>query len=767
MNEKLQIIISANVAQAQSALKSVQTEVDKTAKGSSKLSKIGEAVGAGMKKAAQVTAAATAACAAGIAALTKSAVSNFADYEQLVGGVDTLFKDSSAKVQQYAKDAFKNTGMSANEYMETVTGFSASLLQSLGGDTEAAADIGNMAVMDMADNANKMGTSMESIQNAYQGFAKGNYTMLDNLKLGYGGTKEEMQRLLADAEKISGIHYDISNLSDVYSAIHVIQQEMQITGTTAEEAKKTISGSASMMKAAWTNLLTGIAQNNGNLDELISNFVDSVKTFAGNLVPVIQTVLKNIPPLLIDLGGELLSVIQKILDAIPTRLPFLLLKLESGIQKMLPSLVSVITGIVTQLISVIIALFPLVVEGITEATLQIISAITELIPSIVEGIMQIIPQLTQTLMDNVPVFLESLMGVITILIEGIGELFPVIVEAVTQIIPMIIETFYTAIPQILEAAVQLLMVIVDAIPLFIPALVEALPSIYTTIIESMINSINVILDGAVQLFTALVDAIPLILPVLIDTFPIIIDSIVSAITENIPTILNSAINLFTAIINAIPKILPKLVAAIPQIISAIVSTLARNIPKIASTALQLFLEIVKAIPKIAGQLLSALGNLMSQALNKIGSFAVSIGQAVGDGISGAVKAAINGVLKTAIGIINGFIGAINGAIGVINAIPGVSISKLDKLDVPQFAKGGIVDSATLAVVGEAGKEAVVPLENNTEWIDELAKKIKGGPGGDNPPPVVLQVDGKTFAQTAIGTINDLTKQTGRLDLVLA
>jgi phage-related protein len=724
MNERLQIIISANVAQAQQALKAIQGEVDKTEKGSSKLSKIGEAAGNGMKKAAQVTGAAAATCTAAIGALVKSSVSNFAEYEQLVGGIDTLFKDSSAKVQQYAKDAYKNTGMSANEYMKISTSFSAILRQSLGGDTEAAAEISNMAISDMADNANKMGTSMESVQNAYQGFAKGNYTMLDNLKLGYGGTKEEMQRLLADAEKISGIHYDINNLNDVYSAIHVVQQELGITGTAAEESKKTISGSAASMKAAWTNLLTGIAQNNGNLDELISNLADTVKTFAGNVIPVIQTVLKNISSVLIEWTPQVMG----------------------WIGEMLPQLISAIatTGI------------------------QLVSAIVESLPTVIEGIMQIIPQLLQALLDAVPILLEGLIGCITAIIEGLAEILPTIVEAIMQILPLIIESLISAIPQLIEAAVQLLMAIVDAIPQIIPALVEALPRIIQTIIETEINSINLILDAAVQLFTALVDAIPLILPVLIDTFPTIIDTIVNTITENIPTILNSAINLFTAVIDAIPRIVPPLVAAIPKIIETIVSTLARNYPKMAAAALKLFLEIVKAVPKIAGQLLSALGNLMSQALTKIGSFAVSIGQKVGDGISGAVKAAINGVLSTATGIINGFIGAINGAIGVINAIPGVSISKLDKLDVPQFAKGGIVDSATLAVVGEAGKEAVVPLENNTEWIDELAKKIKGGGGGDNPPtPVILQVDGKTFAQTTIQTVNDLTRQTGRLDLVLA
>ena len=204
--------------------------------------------------------------------LGKSAVSSYADLEQNVGGVETLFGDSADKVIKNAENAYKTAGMSANQYMETVTGFSASLLQSLGGDTDKAADVADMALTDMADNANKMGTSMESIQYAYQGFAKQNYTMLDNLKLGYGGTKEEMERLLSDAQKITGVKYDISNLSDVYNAIHVIQQNLGITGTTAKEAASTITGSVSSMKAAFDNLLNG----SGTIDELVNTGITAV-----------------------------------------------------------------------------------------------------------------------------------------------------------------------------------------------------------------------------------------------------------------------------------------------------------------------------------------------------------------------------------------------------------------------------------------------------------------------------------------------------------
>lgn len=246
----------------------------------------------------------------------KQAVESYADYEQLIGGVETLFKDSAGIVEGYANNAFKTAGLSANEYMETVTSFSASLLQSLNGDTAKSAKVADMAITDMSDNANKMGSDMSSIQNAYQGFAKQNYTMLDNLKLGYGGTKEEMARLLADAEKISGIKYDMSNLNDVYQAIHIIQGELGITGTTAKEASSTISGSIASMKSAWQNLLTGIANENVDTDVLVSSFIDSIKTVADNLLPVIGTVIKQMTPAIKQAIEELKPIISDFLKEI-------------------------------------------------------------------------------------------------------------------------------------------------------------------------------------------------------------------------------------------------------------------------------------------------------------------------------------------------------------------------------------------------------------------------------------------------------------------
>ena len=341
---------------------------------------------------------ALAAAGAGAIAIGKAAIENYADYEQLVGGVETLFGAGGQSLEEYAKsvgmtvdeargkyndlmvaqdyvlkdaaDAYKTAGMSANEYMETVTSFSASLISSLDGDTVAAAEAANRAITDMSDNANKMGTDIGSIQNAYQGFAKQNYTMLDNLKLGYGGTKEEMQRLLEDAEKLSGVEYDMSNLADVYEAIHVVQTEMGITGTTAKEASETISGSTAAMKAAWQNLLTGMADDNADFEGLISNFVDSVVTVAKNLIPRIKTVISGLSDLVNGLIQETLPLaLKEIPPLIKDLLPALIESvgsIMSGLSSILPDAAKILADIIPQAVSMISTLAPqLITTGVS------------------------------------------------------------------------------------------------------------------------------------------------------------------------------------------------------------------------------------------------------------------------------------------------------------------------------------------------------------------------------------------------------------------
>lgn len=330
--------------EAHEELKKVgNTGFDKTISGLKSVTKV---LGKVAVAAGKVLAKGIAAGAAGVGALVSKSVMNYADYEQLVGGVDTLFKDSSGAVQKNAQDAFKTAGLSANDYMETVTSFSASLIQSLGGDTTKAADYAHTAIVDMSDNANKMGTDIGSIQDAYQGFAKQNYTMLDNLKLGYGGTQEEMKRLLKDAEKISGQKFDLSSYADIVQAIHVIQENMDIAGTTSKEASETISGSWSSMKAAWSNTLTSLVLGGDDFDRCVDNLVDSAKTFGKNIMPAIEKALEGVG----DLITELAPIIEKELPGlIDTLLPPLIKAATSLLKGVIIALPDIISTIIDEI----------------------------------------------------------------------------------------------------------------------------------------------------------------------------------------------------------------------------------------------------------------------------------------------------------------------------------------------------------------------------------------------------------------------------------
>lgn len=391
--------------------------------------------------------------------LGKQSIQGFAEQEQLIGGVDTLFKESSAQVQQYANNAYKTAGMSANQYMETVTSFSASLLQSLGGDTKAAAEKADQAITDMSDNINKMGSDAQSVQNAYQGFAKANYTMLDNLKLGYGGTKEEMQRLLTDAEKISGIKYDISSYADIVDAIHVVQTEMGITGTTAKEAATTIEGSANSMKSAWSNLITGMSNENLDLDKLVQNVIDSVNTFADNLIPRLQIMLPRFAEGLTQLANGLAPYVGPALETLLPPLMQGIGGLVSGIVQALPAAVEAISAVI-----------PMLVEQLTILLPQIISAGVEIIAALASGIGENLPTLIPAVVDAIITITEGLIDHIDLLIIAAGQLIAGLAQGLIEAIPRLIGRL----PEIISAIVNGLLKGMAAIGMVGQQLVEGL-----------------------------------------------------------------------------------------------------------------------------------------------------------------------------------------------------------------------------------------------------------------------------------------------------
>lgn len=448
------------------------------------LGKIGSAVNTAVK----ASAAAVGAASAGVAALGTACINAYADYEQLVGGVETLFKDSAETIHSFADNAYKTAGLSANEYMETVTSFSASLLQSLDGDTEKAAAAADLAITDMADNANKMGTAMESIQYAYQGFAKQNYTMLDNLKLGYGGTKEEMQRLLADAEKLSGVKYDLSSYADIVEAIHVIQTEMGITGTTAKEASTTIQGSVASMKAAWANLMVGMADDTQNFDMLLSNFIESIGTVADNLLPRIGVVIEGMGKLVAGLAPEIASALPTLTNELLPNLVELgvqsISALVQGIQENGDSLAAGALSIVGTLAEGIAELLPMVADTAASLVVSLADGLTESLPNIIPVAIETISTLVENLTENANTVIEAGIQIILALGEGLIAALPQLIETVPQIVINIANVINDNAPKLIDTALYLITRLAVGLVQAIPTLVVNIPKIIEAIVAA-------------------------------------------------------------------------------------------------------------------------------------------------------------------------------------------------------------------------------------------------------------------------------------------
>lgn len=424
--------------------------------------KIGSIAVAGL---AGVTAAVGGAASA-LAGLGTASVNSYADLEQNIGGIETLFKGSADKVIKNAENAYKTAGMSANQYMETVTGFSASLLQSLGGDTDKAADVADMALTDMADNANKMGTSMESIQYAYQGFAKQNYTMLDNLKLGYGGTKEEMERLLSDAQKITGVKYDISNLNDVYQAIHVVQGQLGITGTTAKEAASTISGSVSSMKSAFDNFLNG----SGTMDQLVETGITAIQNIVnavGQLLPQLMQSLSDATPQII---AGINQIFPQILDLIMTNAPTListigqvLMALVQSLLPYMPQLLNIAMQLIQSFITGLITMLPQIIQMGMQLITQLILGIAQMLPQLIPQAINAIITIVNGLLDNIDMLIDAAIQLILGLADGLINALPILIEKAPEIIMKLVTALIKNAPKILEAGVQLIVKLVEGV----------------------------------------------------------------------------------------------------------------------------------------------------------------------------------------------------------------------------------------------------------------------------------------------------------------
>ena len=506
---------------------------------------------------------ATGAVAAGFAGIVTASVKARGDIEQSIGGVETLFKDSADEVIKNAEKAYKTAGLSANEYMQNVTSFSASLLQSVAGDTNKAAKIADMAMVDMSDNANKMGTDMASIQNAYQGFAKQNYTMLDNLKLGYGGTKTEMQRLLKDAQKITGIKYNINNLSDVYEAIHVIQQEIGITGTTALEAEKTLTGSLASLKSSWQNFLSG----SGDLGQVVDSAeiaFENIVRIVGDAVPsIINNLVKSLPKLF-KLGEKIL---QSLVDGVRSNL----YNTSEG-----RGMISIAIDVITSFATKIIELIPEIINLGIEIFAGLIEGLTESIPDIYEIAIDAVFSLIDGLLNNLDLIMDTATNLIMTLAEGLAK----------------------------------------ALPILMPKAVDCI----LTVVESLLDNIDMLIDAGIELILGLADGLIEALPVLIEKIPVIIVKLVDAILRNLPKFAEAGIKLIVKLAEGLIKAVPQLLSKIPQIIGGIVKSFGNYISSFWEIGKNIVKGIWNGIRNVKDWLFEKIKGFKDAVLNKFKSF---------------------------------------------------------------------------------------------------------------------------------------------------
>lgn len=810
-----------------SANKAIDETTGKAEGAHGKLSAVFGKIGQLATKAGMVMATGLAIGITALAGLTGAATKHYAEYEQLVGGVETLFGAGGKSLEEYAqsvgksvdeasaeynklmnaqedllsksKIAYRTAGLSANQYMETATSFSASLIQSVGGDTEKAAKLADQAIIDMSDNANKMGTSTESIQNAYQGFAKQNYTMLDNLKLGYGGTKEEMQRLLDDAEKISGVKYDISSFADVTEAIHVMQEQMGIAGTTSKEAASTISGSVGMVKAAWENFLTGMADPDQDFGELVGALTDSISVALGNIVPrliqalprliqglsqVIQILAGYLPQILSALLPGLITGATELLGALGSTLPSLFMIL---FDQVLPQVSQAFVTFLEKVFSVPEGSFQGLADGLNLAFATVSSIFDVLFGSLSEkdnidlltklgmdsGTAETIITTTTQIGDTIKSSFETAVDIVS---EGAGKVADFIswfekggptVDAFKAAIVGITTAWagyklVTGTIQAIETVRNTLLAVGNGLMLARFAQSGALTAAEATQAAATMGA-----SGAFGIFNTVLSANPIMIVIMAIT------ALVAALvwfftqTETGRQMWSSFMSFLTGIWNSI--------VSSGQ---AIWTSLSTFFTFILNAIFNTFSSVWSNITSFISNTVSGIYNTVTSTFQNVWTTVTNIWNGIKDTISNAINGAkdiVSNAIETIKGLFNfefkwphlkmphfSFSGSMNPLEWAEKGVPSIGVE--------WYAKGGIMNGPTvfgmngnnLMVGGEAGPEAVLPLNKPTMSMlaglimEQISDKIvvEAPKQEVQPQPVYLQVDGKTFAKLFIGYISE-------------
>ena len=772
------------------SVKNMNESMKDATNSASKMSSVMKGIGSSAIKVGKGLAVAGAAAATAVTALVSKSVGAFADYEQLTGGVETLFGAGGRSVEEYAQSvgksvsdiqgkydslmsaqnvvlenankAYMTAGMSANEYMDTVTGFSASLISSLGGDTNKAADYENSALVDMSDNANKMGTDMESIKNAYQGFAKQNYTMLDNLKLGYGGTQEEMKRLLSDAEKLTRQSYDISSFADITQAIHAIQTQIDITGTTAKEASTTISGSWGSLKAAFQNVLVGLTTGGDMFDQSLDALINTAVTFGQNIIPAIKGALSGIGYLIEGLAPVIGETIPPLInDLAPT--------LANSAVSLISSLVNGLTQNATQFSECLSNIIIVAVAGISTVVPQLLDAASKIVSNLMQGLTNSMPQivngavtlvegLVNGLVNNIPLLIMGAVQLVTSLANGLIENLPRIIDAGVNLITGIISASYSMMPQIIQGGMQLVVNLAVGLVRAIPQLIAALPRITGAIVKGF-KSVNWF-DLGLQLIKSIWEGIKSIGSEMWNG----VKEKTSELWGGVKNVVSEKLNNIKSAYDAHGRGLKGATFAAIEGVKEYYRTGYDAINQLTGGKLG---EVVNAV----GEKMEVVKGKFSEAFGNVKNTVMTIFENIKNGITEKISAAVNKV-KEIFGSIADKVSDVWGKIkGIIKApkivqkgtvsIAGVS-TPIPKLGLDWNAKGGIMTRPTafgyangkVQMGGEAGAEAILPLRTFWNNLSQyIAESNKGGNTITNEIKIVINADNKTTDEIADDVIN--------------
>lgn len=775
---------------ATSSVENMTESMKDATSSASKMTSVMQGIGSGVAKVGKGLAIAGTAAATAVTALVSKSVGAFADYEQLTGGVETLFGAGGRSVEEYAQSvgksvsdiqgkydslmsaqnavlenankAYMTAGMSANEYMDTVTGFSASLISSLGGDTNKAADYANSALVDMSDNANKMGTDMESIKNAYQGFAKQNYTMLDNLKLGYGGTQEEMKRLLSDAEKLTGQRYDISSFADITQAIHAIQTQMDITGTTAKEASTTISGSWGSLKAAFQNVLVGLTTGGDMFDQSLDALINTAVTFGQNIIPAIKGALSGVGYLIEGLAPVIGETIPPLINDIAPTLANSAVSLISSLVNGLTQNATQFSECLSNMIIVAVAGISTVVPQLLDAASKIVSnlmqGLTNSMPQIVNGAVTLIEGLVNGLVNNIPLLIMGAVQLVASLANGLIANLPRIIDAGVNLITGIVSASYSMMPQIIQNGMQLVVNLAVGLVRAIPQLIAALPRITGAIVKGF-KSVNWF-DLGLQLIKSIWEGIKSIGSEMWNG----VKEKTSELWGGVKNVVSEKLNNIKSTYDAHGRGLKGATFAAIEGVKEYYRTGYDAINQLTGGKLG---EVVNAV----GEKMEVVKGKFSEAFGNVKNTVMTIFENIKNGITEKISAAVNKV-KEIFGSIADKVSDVWGKIkGIIKApkivqkgtvsIAGVS-TPIPKLGLEWNAKGGIMTRPTafgyangkVQMGGEAGAEAILPLRTFWNNLSQyIAESNKGGNTITNEIKIVINADNKTADEIADDVIN--------------